>query len=127
MGNYLNRGIKNDIKCDITDKNSNKWSTICTSIKNMNCMEYNYYIPTNKSIKRSDFIVNFVKDSKNIDTFYINVDESKSMRVVVDGNILYENNYDSYKNKDYNVIVRRDGSNCLQQIVYKRLIRFCNT
>ena len=94
MGNYLNRGIKNDIKCDITDKNTNKWSTICTGIKNMNCMEYNYYTPTNKSIKRSDFIVNFIKNNKNIDTIYINVDESKSMRVVVDGNILYETSYD---------------------------------
>ena len=52
MGNYLYRGIKNDIKCAITDKNSNKCSTICTSIKNLNCMEYNYYAPTNKSIIR---------------------------------------------------------------------------
>ena len=127
MGNYLYRGVKNNIKCVITDKNSNKCSTICTGIKNLNCMEYNYYTPTNKSIIRHDFIIHFIKNNEIIDTFYINIDESKSMRVVVDGNTLYENSYESYKNKDCIVIVRRNGSSCLQQIVYKRLIKFCNT
>ena len=127
MGNYLYSGVKNDIKCSITDKNSNKCSTICTGIKNLNCMEYNYYIPTNKSIIRRDFIIHFIKNNEIIDTFYINIDESKSMRVVVDSNILYENSYESYNKKDYTVIIRRNGSGYLQQIVYKRLINFCNT
>ena len=127
MGNYIYKSVQNDIKCNITNKNLNNYSTICTGIKNMNCMEYNYYTPKNKSIIRHDFVVQFIKNNEIIDNYHINIDEDKAVRIVVDAKTLYENSYDSYQKNNCTVIIRRDDSGSLQQIVYKRLINFCNT